>query len=98
MKQKTNTSLATQYHAFQKAHELLPGREVDYLFVKAVMEEFTIADAKIASFIQKHGAGTEPKYGKKLVKLVQKEPEYQDKRRAYLHGFYPHNPENIMRL
>ncbi len=92
--------LKEAYTKFWKDHQLMPGKEVDLAFVKSMMSTFTYPAPKIAAFVQKHSlyGKTEPKYGKKLVKMVKTMPEYQQKREAYLHSFYPQNPDNIMHL
>ena len=95
-------SLAALYKRFMKGQEITgieAQREADIRFLRMAMPGMQYSPLKLAQVLQKYSLNRViSPYGKKLVREVSQQPEYQKRREEMMDRLYPDNIENRFKL
>ena len=95
-------SLAALYKRFMKGQDITgmeAQREADIRFLRMAMPGMQYSPLKLAQVLQKYSLNRViSHYGKKLVREVSQQPEYQKRREEMMDRLYPDNIENRFKL
>ena len=95
-------SLAALYKRFMKGQDITgmeAQREADIRFLRMTMPGMQYSPLKLAQVLQKYSPNRViSHYGKKLVREVSHQPEYQKRREEMINRLYPCNIENRFKL
>ena len=95
-------SLAALYKRFMKGQDITgmeAQREADIRFLRMTMPGMQYSPLKLAQVLQKYSPNRViSDFGKKLVREVSHQQEYQKRREEMINRLYPYNIENRFKL
>lgn len=99
MARQTLTDLYRQFMKKEHVGDMESQRQADIRFLQMALPGMRYSPVKLGQVLQKHSLNRViSHYGKKLVREVSQQPEYQKRREEMMDRLYPDNIENRFKL